>query len=138
MTRVYVRRAIRAREKLLLKAYKEGWNTREYRQAVLTTYEAKGWFDEVGKPSVYKMLKYYRKISIELGEYTPPPPKKRRLEDWPRWKGDTAGQKKRWRASHRPEIAESKRKWRQKNKEKRAKSRVIYDEGLGRYVVRND
>jgi len=137
MTRSYMRRLIRARQGILLKAIKEDWTTAEYRYAIRTEYEFRDWLDANGRLSPYKMIRHYRKISIALGEYTPPPPKKKGWEkNWPKWKGDVAAQKKRWRATHRQEIAASKRRWREKQREKRRGGGVVFDEKLGRYVVR--
>lgn len=135
MTRSYMKRLIRARRQVLLKAIREGWTPGEYRHAVHAEYEMREWFDERGRPSVYKMIKFYRKVSIDLGEYTPPPPRKRGPLDYARWKGDVETQKRRWRASHREQIARSKRRWREERKGREATGRVVFDEGLGRFVV---
>jgi hypothetical protein len=133
-----MRRVIRERQKLVVKAIREDWNIPEYRYAVLTEYEAKDWLDEGGRPSPYRMIKYYRRISIDLGEYTPPPPRKKGpTENWPRWKGNVAAQKKRWRATHKDQIARSKRQWREKQREKKREGRhVVFNERTGRFEAR--
>jgi len=121
-----------------MKAIREDWSPEEYRYAVRIEYEAKDWLDEGGRLSPYRMIRYYRKISIYLGEYTPPPPKKKGWEkNWPKWRGDVVAQKKRWRATHKEEIAASKRLYREKQREeKRSPSgRVVYDSGTGKFVI---
>jgi len=60
----------------------------ELRWRVRKIYEINGWAD------AYAMMRWYRQIALNRGEYVPPVRKKRPRLD----KGNVAAQKKRWRA----------------------------------------
>jgi hypothetical protein len=94
MSRPYMKRMRRERRSLLRAAKKAGWTMSQYERAVKDEYRRMGWArpGRFGRPVAdpWAMFRYYYRLSERLGDYTPPP---RRRKD----KGDVKAQKARYK-----------------------------------------
>jgi len=88
-------------------------------------YKDSGWADFEGNNNPYSMVRHFRREAINAGLWDPkdsPWRKKKSIREKmnsPKWKGDTAGQKSRWRKLHKETIAESKATYKQKQRQKK-------------------
>jgi hypothetical protein len=68
----YLLRMSRARRLYVYNLKHQGLKMSEIRDRIYALYETKDWLDNSGVPSVWEMLRYYRKTSMAQGEYFPP------------------------------------------------------------------
>lgn len=71
----YLLRMSRARRLYVYNLKHQGLKMSEIRDRIYALYETKDWLDNSGVPSVWEMLRYYRKTSMAQGEYVPLPRK---------------------------------------------------------------
>lgn len=79
---IYLQRMVKARILYVTNLRRQGLDNNQIRQAIIRLYERKGWmssptgFIGVGeRRDVFKMIRAYRKASIESGDYRRPPRK---------------------------------------------------------------
>ena len=105
------------------------WSKKQTKTEMLAlikaTYDGEGWTTKDGDDNPYNMLRAFRKEAIAAGKWNPlidsPWRKKKNIRDKVfsvRWKGDTEGQKSRYRKLNREAILESKAKARERKRTK--------------------
>lgn len=127
----YLRNLKRERRKLFMQAANEGWTRRKYEAAVLLQYEARGWWQpgtRIGKGDAFRMLKSYEAEWREDADPNDPYLLKQRrkhhghsealnrdkvLKDKRRYRETHKEQIAQYRRTHRTQIAEARRKSKQ-------------------------
>lgn len=92
----YLQSLIRARRLYISNLRSRNYPDREIIDRIYALYDRKDWLDDNGRPSIWEMLRSYRKSSIEDNDYIPPKRKGSHHKGGIS-KGDVAGQKARRR-----------------------------------------
>lgn len=117
-------------EQLKLQKVANGWTKAEYiaelQKAIDAEYKERGWLNKEGNSEIFRMIDDFRQALIDEG-INPSPGKGRQVIRLPgggfkflRNKGDTRGQKVRYRALHMETIKESRLRYNQRLRARRA------------------
>lgn len=98
---VYIRRMARSRLATYNNLVRYGYSRDAIENYIISRYRRNGWLYADGTPNPFKMLEYFRDISIALGEYIPRAKHRGRGRGRGISKGDVEGQKRRARARSR-------------------------------------
>jgi len=67
----YIQNIIKARRLFVSGLKARGYKDSEIRDRIYALYDTRDWLT-IGRPDIWQMLRYYRKASIDDGDYIPP------------------------------------------------------------------